>query len=547
MATALYRKYRSQTFGDVCGQDHITSVLKYAAANDRLSHAYLFCGSRGVGKTSCARILAKAVNCENPHDGEPCGVCDSCRSIDEGLATDVVEIDAASNNRVDNIRDICDEVMYTPSILKKRVYIIDEVHMLSASAFNALLKTLEEPPAHAMFILATTELHKLPVTIISRCQRFDFRRIPTDVIADRLRYVASKESITITDEAADAIARQAQGGMRDALSFLDLCWGGGAEVTLDRVRELLGLSGYDTVAATACAVAAHDIAKLFGAVAAVEESSKDISVFISELTRFYRDMLVAKNMPDFAHYLDLTATEAALLGDAADRFNLKTLVFHCRVLDDCAYSMMRSPQTKRIAAEFALVKMCTPTLDMNSDALLARIGELEDKVTLLEIHGVRASGGTGETKITVMDSNDADAANDSVIEDTPDNAVDDASDAEVNAADAKPDVKVTASTDDYITLPDISEALTRLAKSNAALTGFMTDCTSLASPDGSRLIIRVTNSFAAHMLDNDASKRAVSDAFAMAKITAGAAEVTVETAPAPKKGASAFDDLFGGG
>ena len=225
MHQALYRKWRPPHFDEVYGQDHITSILKYQCATGKFSHAYLFCGSRGTGKTTCAKILAKAVNCLNPTPAGPCGECAACRSIDSGAATDVLEMDAASNNGVDDIRDIRDEVIYTPSELKYRVYIIDEVHMLSASAFNALLKTLEEPPEHVVFILATTELQKLPATIISRCQRFDFRRISTDDLCARLHKIAREEDIDLSEEAARLIARQAQGGMRDAVSLLELCAG----------------------------------------------------------------------------------------------------------------------------------------------------------------------------------------------------------------------------------------------------------------------------------------------------------------------------------
>ena len=243
MHQALYRKWRPQVFDDVCGQEHITSILKYETENNRFSHAYLFCGSRGTGKTTCAKILAKAVNCESPVNGSPCNKCASCRSIDAGVATDVLEMDAASNNGVDNIRDIRDEVVYSPSALKYRVYIVDEVHMLSGNAFNALLKTLEEPPSHVVFILATTELQKLPSTIISRCQRFDFRRISTDVLVDRLAFISDKEGIEYETDALRVIARLARGGMRDAISLLELCAGTRRKVTVDVVDETVGSGG----------------------------------------------------------------------------------------------------------------------------------------------------------------------------------------------------------------------------------------------------------------------------------------------------------------
>ena len=242
---ALYRKYRPQTFSEVVGQEHITETLKIELAARKTVHAYLFTGSRGTGKTSCAKILAKAVNCLNPKDGDPCLSCESCLSVAKGENTDIVEIDAASNNSVDSIRELRDQVSFAPSSSKYRVYIIDEVHMLTVSAFNALLKTLEEPPAHVVFILATTEVHKLPATILSRCQRFDFRRIEADRICERIQYIADKEGLTVTDGAASLIAAAADGGMRDALSILDLCASGSKNIDEETVESVCGMAGGD--------------------------------------------------------------------------------------------------------------------------------------------------------------------------------------------------------------------------------------------------------------------------------------------------------------
>ena len=377
---ALYRKYRSKTFDDVQGQDQVTSVLKYQSKTGRVSHAYLFCGSRGTGKTSCAKILAKAVNCENPRDGEPCCECESCLSIDRGAATDVVEMDAASETGVDYIRSIKEEVMYPPALLKKRVYIIDEVHMLSESAFNALLKTLEEPPEHVVFILATTEMHKLPATVISRCQRFDFRRLPADVLTSRLRYIAEREGIVLDDSAAGLIARQAQGGMRDAISLFDLCSAGGSDVTEARVKEILGVTGYETVAECSKAIAEKDIAKLFDVVADVSSSSKDIAVFWRELSSFFRDMLVCKYAKDPKKYLDLTESDFELLKECAGKFRLAKLFYGSKILDDATRDMARMPEIKRVTAEFALVKLCDETADPSNAALTSRIEALEAAV-----------------------------------------------------------------------------------------------------------------------------------------------------------------------
>ena len=378
MHQALYRKWRPQTFDEVCGQEHITSILKYETTNNKFSHAYLFCGSRGTGKTTCAKILAKAVNCESPVNGSPCNKCASCMSIDAGTATDVLEMDAASNNGVDNIRDIRDEVVYSPSSLKYRVYIVDEVHMLSGSAFNALLKTLEEPPAHVVFILATTELHKLPSTIISRCQRFDFRRISTQTLSDRLAYISEKEGIEYDSEALRIIAKLAQGGMRDAISLLELCAGTRNKISCQIVDETVGSGGRENIEHTVKAIANTDYDAIFSAVDSVVRSSRDIAVFWQELLSYYRDMLVIKTTSEAERYLDLTENESEHLKATAALFTKETLLYHCRVLDETLYTMQKAGGAKRMIAEMALIKMCDTTLDMKNDALLSRISKLEN-------------------------------------------------------------------------------------------------------------------------------------------------------------------------
>lgn len=380
MHQALYRKWRPQTFDDVCGQDHITSILKYETVNNKFSHAYLFCGSRGTGKTTCAKILAKAVNCESPINGSPCNRCPSCMSIDAGSATDVLEMDAASNNGVDNIRDIRDEVVYSPSALKYRVYIVDEVHMLSGSAFNALLKTLEEPPAHVVFVLATTELHKLPSTIISRCQRFDFRRISTQVLTERLAFISEQEGIEYDTEALRMIARLAQGGMRDAISLLELCAGTRNKITPDIVDETVGSGGRENIEQTVKAIADLNFDAIFSTIDSVVRSSRDIAVFWQELVSYYRDMLVMKTTSEADRYLDLTENESARLKNTAALFTKETLLYHCRILDETLYNMQRVGTAKRMVAEMALIKMCDTTLDTSADALLSRISKLETAV-----------------------------------------------------------------------------------------------------------------------------------------------------------------------
>ena len=380
MHQALYRKWRPRTFDDVCGQEHITSVLRYEVANNALSHAYLFCGSRGTGKTTCAKILAKAANCESPRNGSPCGECAACRLIDAGSATDVIEMDAASNNGVDAIRDIRDEVVYTPNALRYRVYIVDEVHMLSTGAFNALLKTLEEPPAHVIFVLATTELHKLPTTIVSRCQRFDFRRIAANVLADRISYIAREEGIALESAAAARIAKLAQGGMRDAISMLELCASGRDSVSLSTVNDILGSSGREGMYPVLHALVASDYDAIFAAIDNVASSSRDIAVFWQDLISIYRDMLVIKTTENAARYLDLTDMEFADLTAFTTSFSRATLLAHCRLLEDALFAMQGANAVKRIVAELTLVRMCDPKLDTSLESLLSRVAKLEDSV-----------------------------------------------------------------------------------------------------------------------------------------------------------------------
>ncbi|MBE6562147.1 MAG: DNA polymerase III subunit gamma/tau [Ruminococcaceae bacterium] len=531
MHIALYRKYRSATFDDVCGQDHITSVLKYQAKSGKVSHAYLFCGSRGTGKTSCAKILAKAVNCENPQDGNPCGVCENCRSIDRDNVPDFMEMDAASETGVDYIREIKEEVQYQPAILKKKVYIIDEVHMLTESAFNALLKTLEEPPEHVVFVLATTELHKLPTTVISRCQRFDFRRISVDVICSRLAYIAEKESIFLDGEAAKIIAKQAQGGMRDAISLFELCAGGGADVTEERVREILGVSGYENVHAASLAIAKGDMAALFGIVSGVVSSSKDITVFWQELTSFYRDMLVAKYSKDAKGYLDLTDSEFALLNDAASKFSLAALFYQSKIMDEALKTMNRMPQTKRMTAEFALMKMCDATLDKSTDALLARIDALENTVALL-------SGGAVPVQTVKAENSE------NVSAPVPVKAEATVKKEKIKTESA-PTVDSTpesVSHGGFHRVNDLTEIAEKVGKTDFLCRSILAEAVADVSDDGKLIKIITDNPFATTYIDKNIGK-AISDAFILCKINDKAAEIEVTlVSEGPKKPLS--DDLF---
>ena len=373
MYQALYRKWRPAFFDDVVGQEHITSILKSEVENGKLSHAYLFCGPRGTGKTTCAKIIAKAANCLSPENGNPCGKCEACLAIDAGTTTDVVEMDAASNNGVDSIRELRDGVVYTPADLKFRVYIIDEVHMLSISAFNALLKTLEEPPKHVLFILATTELHKIPATVLSRCQRFDFHRVAPDAIIGRLQTVCKGEGITADTEALELIARLSQGGMRDSLNMLEYCAGDGGTVTSEKAERLLGAASRTLLSSLTDAVAKGNTAKALAVIEEIHLSSRDISVFWREWISFCRDMLIAVSTK-------MQGLKDALLCEAASKFSLPNLLYVLEIFMDAEADMQKNPSGARLYAEMALIRACDSSLSEDVSALLVRIAALEDKL-----------------------------------------------------------------------------------------------------------------------------------------------------------------------
>lgn len=398
---ALYRKWRSVDFDDVVGQDAITDILKYEVANNKLSHAYLFCGSRGTGKTSCAKILAKAVNCLNPRNGNPCNECEACRSIDSGIATDVIEMDAASNNGVGNVRDMKDEIAFTPAELKYRVYIIDEVHMMSASAFNALLKTLEEPPTYVIFILATTEQHKLPTTIVSRCQRFDFRRISTPNIISRLTHISAAEGIDLTEDGARVIARIARGGMRDAISLLELAAGARKTVTAELVFDTVGSGNRDGAYKLIRAILDRDFTAVYSTVAEVVEKSGDISVFWQEIIDSYRDIMVVKNTDRAKDYLDLTDSEYNALAALAADFTPSRLAYHTSILEGAMADMQRAFNAKRSIAEIALTRMCDAKTAVTPEALALRIDELERELSLIKL-GAAAPAPTPADAVKVL-------------------------------------------------------------------------------------------------------------------------------------------------
>ncbi len=388
---ALYRKWRPKNFDEVCGQDGITDILKYEVANNKLSHAYLFCGSRGTGKTSCAKILAKAVNCENSVDGNPCNECRACRSIDSGIATDVIEMDAASNNGIGDVRDIQDDIAFTPAEMKYRVYIIDEVHMMSSSAFNALLKTLEEPPSYVIFILATTEYNKLPTTIVSRCQRFDFKRISVDIIAEHLKKVASAEGIEITDDASRVLARVSRGGMRDAISLFELCASARKKIDEQLVFETVGTGNRDEAYSIISAIAASDYSRVYGIVNDMVMRSGDVSVFWQEIIDAYRDIMIVKNSDMAKKYLDLTEAEYEALSKIASGLTMSRLSYHVSILESAMADMQRAFNSKRSIAEIALTRMCDPRLENTVEALCLRIDELEKEIAKIKYGAVSVS------------------------------------------------------------------------------------------------------------------------------------------------------------
>ena len=391
MYQALYRKYRPKNFDEVVGQEHITATLKQEIASGRIGHAYLFTGSRGTGKTSCSKIIAKAVNCPNQQDGNPCGVCEICKGIDDGSVLDVTEIDAASNNGVDNIRQLREEANFTPAQVNYRVYIIDETHMLSVGAFNALLKIMEEPPEHVIFILATTEVHKIPATILSRCQRFDFKRISPAVIAARVRWVCEQEGIQIDPEAADLIASLAEGGMRDALSLLDVCRSNARtgeqdssasraeKITLEHVRQSAGLAVSDSLFAVADAVLRRDVPAVLQEIDRMFENSIDFEKMCVQLIAHYRGLMMAKALKNPQEFVSGLPQDAQRLSAQAAGYPMGQILYSLTVLQDALSRMGRTAQT-RVELEMAAIKLCSPELDRSLEAILARLDRLEAQV-----------------------------------------------------------------------------------------------------------------------------------------------------------------------
>ena len=396
MYQALYRKYRPKTFDDVVGQEHITETLKKQVETGRLSHAYLFIGTRGTGKTTCAKILAKAVNCEHPVNGNPCNQCAACRGIDDGSVLDVVELDAASNNGVDNVRALRDEAVFSPASVRKRVYIVDEVHMLSNSAFNALLKILEEPPEHLMFILATTELHKVPATILSRCQRHSFKRIPVDTITARLNFVAQQEHLNLQPDAAALLARMADGGMRDALTLLDQCCGNEC-ISTDAVISAIGLAGNLRTAQLLRSVAAGDTAGALEQFRELWQDGKDPSALLDELSMLQRDLLMQAVAPRGGRELLSGAYDPVTLDELSGAFSSAQLLANLQSIQQTLGAMASQPNP-RIAAELCLIRLCRPELCDDVPTLCARMDKLEQTVYSGAIPAPRASAPAPKAK-----------------------------------------------------------------------------------------------------------------------------------------------------
>ena len=379
--TALYRKFRPQEFEDVKGQEHIVTTLKNQIKADRIGHAYLFCGTRGTGKTTIAKILARAVNCEHPVDGSPCNTCKTCRAINEGTSMNVIEIDAASNNGVDNIREIREEVAYRPTTGKYKVYIIDEVHMLSTGAFNALLKTLEEPPSYVIFILATTEAHKIPITILSRCQRYDFRRITADTIAARLQELMDKEGNDVEEKAIRYIAKAADGSMRDALSLLDQCIAFylGEKLTYEKVLENLGAVDTQVFSRMLRQILQQDTAGTIKTLDEIIIQGRELGQFVTDFIWYLRNLLLISTSEHPEEAVDASAENLERMKEESNMVDAETLMRYIRIFSELSNQIKYASQ-KRVLVEIALIKLCQPVMEMNLDSLYDRVRVLEEKL-----------------------------------------------------------------------------------------------------------------------------------------------------------------------
>lgn len=393
---ALYRKFRPDNFDDVKGQDHIVATLRNQIEADRIGHAYLFCGTRGTGKTTVAKIFARAVNCEHPVNGSPCGECQMCKAIAAGVSLNVIEIDAASNNGVDNIREIVEEVAYSPTEGRFKVYIIDEVHMLSIGAFNALLKTLEEPPSYVIFILATTEAHKIPITILSRCQRYDFRRISLDTISMRLRDLMDKEQVPVEEKALRYVAKAADGSMRDALSLLDQCiaFHFGDELTYDKVLDVLGAVDTGVFSRLLRSVLDRDVAACIALLDEIVVQGRELTQFVTEFTWYLRNLLLVKTSDDIEDVIEVSTDNLRLLKEEAELVEADGIIRYIRIFSELS-GQIRYAVQKRVLTEVALIKLCRPQMETKKDTLLDRIRAIEEQLArgVVPLQGMNEGGG----------------------------------------------------------------------------------------------------------------------------------------------------------
>ena len=406
--TALYRKFRPDTFEDVKGQDHIITTLKNQIKADRIGHAYLFCGTRGTGKTTVAKIFAKAVNCEHPVDGSPCGECAMCKSIAAGTSMNVIEIDAASNNGVDNIREIREEVTYRPTEGKYKVYIIDEVHMLSIGAFNALLKTLEEPPEYVIFILATTEVHKIPITILSRCQQYDFHRISLDTIAARLQELMEKEQVDVEERAIRYVAKAADGSMRDALSLLDQCIAFylGQTLTYENVLDVLGAVDTEVFSRLLRNVLKRDIPKVMDTVDELIMQGRELSQLAADFTWYLRNLLLAKTSDQLEDVLEVSSENLEQLKEESEMIEVDQLLRYIRIFSELSGQLKYATQ-KRVMLEVALIKLCIPAMESDTLSILDRIRVVEDKIEKGMVAAPAGYGAQGQMGACLLYTSDA--------------------------------------------------------------------------------------------------------------------------------------------
>ncbi len=521
MYTALYRKWRPMTFDDVVSQPHITAALKRQVAEGKTAHAYLFTGSRGTGKTTCSRILAKAINCLHPIDGKPCLECEICKAADAGTLPDIIEIDAASNNGVNDIRDLRESALYTPERCKYKVYIIDEVHMISVGAFNALLKIMEEPPEHVKFILATTEAHKVPATIVSRCQRFDFRRIRDEDIIDRLLYIAGEEKVDLTRDGAALIARLADGAMRDALSLLEQCMAFSDHIDPEAVSNAAGIAGRDYLFSLIENAADGDAASAIMTVDELYSKSKDMSRLCDELVTQLRNLMLIKTVPDKPELLSCLGEETERLRAVSEKLSLGEILYKLEILQSCAEALPRAV-SKRTEFEMSVVKLCTAR---RADGY--NISALEDRIQKLE-HQLRNLKSLPEP---------------SEHEDIP------AAKSEP-AADIKPDKKPEQNNGQFVHCPKWEEILDRLAEKNPGCVGALKGSESYVC--GDRMMIVVQNQFFLQLLkspDNSLALQEAAFAVTGTKFRIGAKCGNVSRAPeAPLKSDNAdrspLDDLI---